>query len=336
MRVVRIKEDQKDFFASLDPFEIMDTLKDKNAFCLGAVAGKDLNNTPVGLMVCVLLEETLLIRWLYTDPRCRLKDIGDLLLDAAFGLAANGGRSCVCVYPPQGFGAERVCNGYEQYFRMNGFSYKDDIPGIALKLLCAHVDEAERDAALPYGILDDIMRDEENIDIHEALQNAHVNGDDAAREKNDDDLMITAGDIAASAIVKNIKSANHAVSINDISLPCLERGLKKCLIRHPYDIFDEDILSVDPGNFDPELSCCIMDKGQISGIFLVNKEADDSFWPIYLYDMSINPVPNLLKMIQRSAIIMVKKYPPDTKVYVRMKRAEVKGLAEKWFGNIKK
>ena len=76
MKIVGLKEENREYFSGLDPFNIMGRECKNGAVCLGAVMREKNEETPAGLIVFTLNENELLINWIYVEPRYRGLEIG--------------------------------------------------------------------------------------------------------------------------------------------------------------------------------------------------------------------------------------------------------------------
>ena len=114
----------------------------------------------------------------------------------------------------------------------------------------------------------------------------------------------------------------------NLTLQDFEQAVRSCLKKHGYDTYEGDPLKLGPGWFDLQISSCVITDGEVSGLFLIHKEEDGSIWPEYLFDRAKQPASNLVKMMEKSAALAIKNYPPETKVVIRMKTKEARELAE--------
>ncbi|MBP5608342.1 MAG: GNAT family N-acetyltransferase [Lachnospiraceae bacterium] len=325
MKIVRINQDQKDYFAALDPLDVMDKEYISDGFMLGAVNDDDKEDIPSGLVICTIDEEAVMIRWIYVAQRFRGQGYGDELLSAVFKAARNAGKRCVRAFLPDEYGREYICNGDEEFFKLNGFT-KDIVYDTGRgEFLIAEVPDIEEEG--------EGLEELEGIEGYSIMDVSTDTLPDRfpERELTKEDLVLKISDIAGSVLMDGAKE-NKAVSLSELTIPVLGRGLNRLLKEHPYDVYgDGDLLSVSPDSFDLYLSSGYMEKGEITGLFLLHPGEKGIIWADYLFDKSANPGPQLLAMLDRSAKELVSKYPKKTEVAVRVKRPETRHLLKQLF-----
>ena len=327
MKIVGLKEENREYFSGLDPFNIMGRECKNGAVCLGAVMREKNEETPAGLIVFTLNENELLINWIYVEPRYRGLEIGDELLEAVFDLARESDRSYVCAILPEEYGNDLVCKGGEEFLRINGFYREENTPGINGKMFRSEVYEnSEAEESLPYGIIDKLLY--ENDEDEEELFSLVYGDNRPERKAEKGDLVVTVADIADACADENGKKDREAAVLEDLTLQDFEQAVRSCLKKHGYDTYEGDPLKLGPGWFDLQISSCVITDGEVSGLFLIHKEEDGSIWPEYLFDRAKQPASNLVKMMEKSAALAIKNYPPETKGVIRMKTKEARELAE--------
>ena len=317
MKTVVLNDGNRAYFSGLDPLMIMDRERKTGALCLGAVMREKNGEMPAGLIVFNLSDDELIIYWIYVEPGYRGQGIGEELLEAVFELARESGRSFVTAHIPGEYGKDLVCKDCEKFFRLNGFHYEENTPGRPEKLLKAWIYEnSEEEKALPYGIFDKLLYENDEEAVYEDKK------PERSIEKND--LVLTVADIAEAAG----DGKRDVIAAADLTLQDLEAAVRRCLKKHRCDTCEGDLLKTDPAWFDLQISSCVIRDGEVSGLFLIHKEEDGSLWPEYLFDCAKQPAPGLVKMMEKSAALAIKNYPPETKVVLRIKTAEVRELAE--------
>ena len=118
MDIIRLDKEQIKYFADMDPFSIGDKLDLNGYFAVGALAhnkSKDVD-IPMGLMICLLIEQGLVVEWICIGEKFRGYGIGEKLLTTAFDLAAEIGCGKVFAY----------INEYSEAFAQSQLMYLQD------------------------------------------------------------------------------------------------------------------------------------------------------------------------------------------------------------------
>ncbi len=327
MKIVGLKEENREYFSALDPFNIMGRECKNGAVCLGAVMREKNVEMPAGLLVFTLNENELLINWIYVEHRYRGLEIGDELLETVFDLARESGKNYVCACLPDEYGIDLVCKGGEEFLRFNGFYRDENASGRCKKLFRSEVYESnEAEKELPYGIIDKLLyvNDEDEEEFLSV-----INGDNRSKRKAEKgDMVVTMAVIADVCAAWNGKKDRAVTALGDLTLQDFEQAVRRCLEKHGYDAYEGDPLKLGPGWYDLQISSCVITDGEVSGLFLIHKDEDGSLWPEYLFDCAQEPEPNLVKMMKKSAALAINNYPSETKVVIRMKTAKTRKLAE--------
>ncbi|MBR1623736.1 MAG: hypothetical protein IJ675_07505 [Pseudobutyrivibrio sp.] len=100
MDIIRLEKEQMKYFADMDPFLLGERLDLPNYFAVGALVHNKSKNTdvPMGLMICSMIEQGLVVEWICVGERFRSYGIGEKLLIAAFDLAAELGTGKIFAY----------------------------------------------------------------------------------------------------------------------------------------------------------------------------------------------------------------------------------------------
>ncbi|MCR5251290.1 MAG: hypothetical protein K6E50_11850 [Lachnospiraceae bacterium] len=131
MRIVRISKEERRYLTRLDPWSMLDGLEFPGYFALAAVAEdpQKKRELPVGLMICNVQQDRLLIDWLFVDGLLRGRGIGEKLLCEAFLVADRLGLSVLGAYLNREYWREAVCEGEEIYFREHLFEREEKLWG---------------------------------------------------------------------------------------------------------------------------------------------------------------------------------------------------------------
>ena len=334
MKIINIKDDQKAYFLGFDPFELLDKKQSREGFFFGAAEEGEASDTPVGLMICLLDKDVLVIRWLFVDPEYRGKGYGDALLEKAFLVAEKAGCKHVSAYLPKEYGRDFICPFEEEYFKAHAFD--QSVQGVRNggTLMVADILEGEDDLweVKPYRMFEKLLQqlDEEEREIDRGLMNI-IDSTQAEDEENiaSQEVLITADEIAKRLISKRRNTG--AVGISELTVPKLGRGIRRCEKKHAYKDGEENLYELSPECFDMELSSCVMEEDEVSGLFLIRKDEAGEFWAEYLYDVSNCFEEHLRYMIMRSASCFVDAYPPETKLHVCIRKEKVKALVKRLF-----
>ena len=339
MKIVKINEEQKMLFAALDPFEMLDRKRNSPEYYLGTVLEEEGLDVPTGLMICTVERGTIVIHWLYVEPKYRGMEMGSALLSAAFDVARKGEYKQVCAYLPNLYGRNYVCPKEDEYLRYHGFDNEWKLKEQGGRLLAADVGESDDTLKLsPYDMFEKILEqlEEEEDAYNTGLLSA---SDESETEKSDEkisaeeEVFFTAEDVAGSPLVKNNIEVSNVGSLNELTLNKLGRALSACLKKRPSVAYGEELYHLSPDWFDAEISSFVTKKDQVCGLFLVHKDEEEVFWTDYLFAFGEEANNSLLKMLRRSASAFVEKYPSNTKVVVKMRTQEIKALVEGIFPN---
>ncbi|MCR5655314.1 MAG: GNAT family N-acetyltransferase [Lachnospiraceae bacterium] len=100
MKIIQLTKEQIECFPDIDPFFIADRLDIPGYFALGVVEEIEDENIalPYALLVGSIYKDRPVIEWLSVRPEVRDNGIGELLLDAAFDVAKEGGYDELYAY----------------------------------------------------------------------------------------------------------------------------------------------------------------------------------------------------------------------------------------------
>ena len=340
MKMVRISDEEKVFFAGLDPFEILERKKPLPEFSLGVVLEDENGDSdvPVGLMICTLSRQVLVVNWLYVSPEHRGEGCGEELLNAAMSAAKSDGLKYVAAYLSAEYGREYICPSEREYLDYQGFVLDNNGRGgqgmlYMLPLVDDEQEYEEEPVDIFAGLYSELLRQEELEDLRlaEKVETACGSSDNEELLPDVEMWEYTASDISKSALAGDKKDYKNAIALSQISLPVFGACLKKCLKKHPYDGPSGRLYELPVEWFDIDLSSCVLEGGKICGIFLVHKESDSEYLAEYLFDMSSESRDHLLQMLMRSAAVFVKNCPPDTRLKVVSRKAAVKELVDNIF-----
>lgn len=131
MKILRLTKNQAGLFADMDPLMMLEKLEFPGYFALGVIESDTHmgEEVPAGLMLCSLLEDRLIIEWLYVAADFRGQGIGENLLTTVFEMATKSNLKKVCAYVNQEYGRELLCTGEEGYFTDRLFTTELELAG---------------------------------------------------------------------------------------------------------------------------------------------------------------------------------------------------------------
>lgn len=335
IKLVLLSDEQKILFSALDPFEMLVRKSNPLEFALGAVytdeaAGCDM---PAGLMICELLSQALLVRWLFVSPKERGKGFGDKLLNAAVTSAKAEGKDYVFYHIPNEYGRGMVCPNEEEYLEYHGF--EQDRSGLfnSEKLYALPLTDDEKEyQEEPVDIFKELMEQGERLDhMSDAFGYGKGFQDNEELLPEMETWEFTAREVSQSSLTGDGKSFGDAAALSEISLPALGECLRHGLKQYSYSGLSGDLYKLPVDWFDMDLSSCVLSDGKVTGVFLVHKVSDDEYLAEYLYAMQSGSSKQLMQLLRRSATVFAKDYAPDTKLKIVSRRVAVKKLLERLF-----
>ncbi|SFN82913.1 hypothetical protein SAMN05216351_101300 [Pseudobutyrivibrio sp. JW11] len=129
MQIIRLELDQLKYFSDMDPFMLSERLNFDNYFAVGAFAHnkkKDVD-IPMGLMICSVNVQGMVIEWLCVGEKFRQCGVGEKLLVEAYNLAINLGTGKLFAYV-NGY-SDIFVNACDHYFKDRLFTEEVVAPG---------------------------------------------------------------------------------------------------------------------------------------------------------------------------------------------------------------
>ncbi len=331
MKLVRLDNRSLEYFQGLDPFGYLQKHVPFTTIALGTAEENRENLTPTGLVLCYVESAVIVVRWLFVAPTFRGKGLSDTLLSAVYEIAQGEGKKYVGALLLDSYGRREVCPDEEAFFRFQGFDEEVPFYGGKARLLLSETslnaddtpDLYESDDDLPfYGFSFDIASSSVERERPDALKGREA------------DIVIKAGDIfKCNALMKAEPDDNEkteVVSIGDITFPMLGDGIKKCSQVTADSCFSGPIRNISTQWYDLKLSTCSIVKGAVTGLFLVHEE-DGDLWTEYMCACGADSPIQCLRMMQKSAAVLLSEYPEDTKVMVRYRDDKARGLVDHLF-----
>ena len=131
MKIGILMKEQRELFADMDPFWMMERLELPGYFAMAATEFDEEENSelPAGLMIGEILSDKLIVEWIYVQNEFRSRGIGAQLLDAAFTIARKNNLPTVCAYLSEEWGRELVCPSEEVFLEAYGFGNRSSLAG---------------------------------------------------------------------------------------------------------------------------------------------------------------------------------------------------------------
>ncbi|MCR5402609.1 MAG: GNAT family N-acetyltransferase [Butyrivibrio sp.] len=131
MRTAIIIEEHFDFFADLDPFGYLDRAEFPDRVCIGSVAeGKDGGeDIPAGLMILHIMDEKVIVEWIYVRPEFRMHGIGSELMAYAFKAAQASGFERLYLSRDKVPGREDICLYEDDFLSEYSFENEENFSG---------------------------------------------------------------------------------------------------------------------------------------------------------------------------------------------------------------
>lgn len=131
MNIIRLKKEQGIYFQQMDPLMYLERLDIPGYFALGVIIEDEKSRTdkPVGLMICSVATDGLVIEWLGISEDYRSQGFGEELLVKAFDIAKENGLKNLYAYFCGEYGRELVCDREETYFREKLFVKEKKLSG---------------------------------------------------------------------------------------------------------------------------------------------------------------------------------------------------------------
>ena len=350
MKIIHLQDEQKDYFAALDPFEYFEEYKGTRCICLGCVEEEDGSDIPAGLMICLPDKRMPVVRWIYVDPKYRGRGVGDMLLSAGFDMAKNVGSKFLGAYFSKDYGRKFVCPDEDEYFKYNGFDRSIFLKDNEGKLLVAELDregeygDEDVPEPIPYDYLEDFVEKISHFEeeYYQTTGREALTWDEydpeVLKEKADishkiekDDIIVSYEDIKKCGILTMENDNENVRALSDISLPKLSSCLDACLKAYPFHYEGIRLEAYPPTWFEADISSCVFEGDKAVGLFLVHRDEEGVFWTEYLHAIGNNSKKNAVGMLRRSTAAFLEKYKKDSKIVIKIVRPETKALAEKLF-----
>ena len=130
MQIYRLRQEEKELFDWLDPFNFMDRMAIPNYFTLAAcVKDEDGGDVPAGVLVGNVGSNRITVEWMCVAPELRGQGIGDGLLDKLFETAGKKNISEVAVRFIDDSDVRKVEENVVDYFTGQMFWTDEDHPG---------------------------------------------------------------------------------------------------------------------------------------------------------------------------------------------------------------
>ena len=326
MKIVRLNKENQVFFAGLDPLGYLENKFRIPCVVLGAAQeGKD-SDVPAGLMITGFYQEMLVVMWLYVEPDFRGQGYGDGLLETAFEMAEHAGCNYVGAYISADYGREYLCPKEEDYLRNHGFDISKKLRNRGGVLLASKMHKNDENIEVqPYDIFEGLIA---RLDENEANVQADSKEDSFVLES----ITVSKKEIASNKILNTGDVSEDVVGLGELTIPQLTRGIKQCLKKHPYH-GDLDFTVFSADMFDMEISSCILENHEVTGLFLVRKAGDD-YCLEYFFGIGQHGSNKQMDMLKRSARKFVEQCSEDAELQIRIFNPETRQLVKKIFDKI--
>ena len=134
MEIVRLSQDNCDAFSHLDPYEILNTLKNPNAFALGGIVSRDTDH-PVALIIGMAVPGRIYINWLAVQPDYQEQGLGEQMLLKIFDIADKGDIPTVVALLGNDVFREQFSKSADTYFTDRMFDKSNTSSGWSFQSL---------------------------------------------------------------------------------------------------------------------------------------------------------------------------------------------------------
>ncbi len=126
--------------------------------------------------------------------------------------------------------------------------------------------------------------------------------------------------------------ASYVLSISDLSYTEFREFLTKCFMKNKRGLND-DIAYLPMRWYDPDVSCCMMLNGKVTGLLLVHRTPEGILIPVFLYSSRKAPARDMLVMICYSIGMAAQKFSDEAEVRVIRRNQEIQAMTERLFMN---
>ena len=324
MKITRLNEKQIPYFRGLDPFEMLEREDLRGELVLGLTEESPQGDHPAGLLLASFRGGSMVILWLYVAPDRRGAGYGEALLLAALGHAKKNGLKKIGAVFPEAYGRELICRDEQRFFTERHFSAeKND------RILIADVEEMLADAEDDSDVV--ISLSAEN-----ALREAYALPEEERkpapfRKTGGKDVTVSLSRLKRCKLLFSDAPAGNAVSVKELSLVALQKGMKHCLAHHDYVFSSEDLLSLPLTWFEPEISAAVVEEGEVCGLFLLHPEEKGRLWAEYLCYAGKDAQNGVMNLLRFSAKAAAGHCDKGTEIIVRCHNKSTKALVERLF-----
>lgn len=131
MKTAILLEEHFDYFAELDPFELLDRALSPDRVCLGTVIeGKDGGyDIPAALMILRMTEEKAIVEWIFVRPELRMHGIGSDLMAHAFKVALAAGYDKLYLSREKSPDWKDICQYEDSFLEEYSFENEEELTG---------------------------------------------------------------------------------------------------------------------------------------------------------------------------------------------------------------
>lgn len=162
----------------------------------------------------------------------------------------------------------------------------------------------------------------------EETANAFVKAGFSSEKKESDTLLVTLEEIQKLELAAAKKLPGYVNSIDQLSLQDYREAVKQILFKGHKGVMD-DIAYLPMDWFECGISSCVISGDKVKGLFLIRKTPSGALIPALLFAYGPEFKKNLIYLIKYTIQKALKKYPPETKVFIIKKDAGTKALAQK-------
>jgi len=142
-------------------------------------------------------------------------------------------------------------------------------------------------------------------------------------------VFVTVEELCGLGIAKKAPK-NYVHSLSDISTQQFKRGVMKCVFHGKYGLLD-DLPFLPKTRFDPDISCCVLTDGMVSGFLLVHRMRQGCYCVELLCSDKLDAAVNILNMLRYSIRAAGDLCNPTDKVLLRMHNRAVTDIVKKLF-----
>lgn len=150
------------------------------------------------------------------------------------------------------------------------------------------------------------------------------------REKESREVSITVEEVAKIPIMEKNLVTPYILNFGNISLQQFRKGITNCYYCKRTG-YMEDLVTLPISWYEPNLSCCVLVDGIVSGFLLIHKTVSGKLSVKIMLGFEKADRMDLFRMIQFAVQKAKEHYPPETEIVVKCCDEDTRALVEKLF-----